>query len=292
MEYWQLKQRQSLDLEAKILLSKSRIIEWYEYWGGEVYVSFSGGKDSTVLLHLVRDIYPNVKAVFIDTGLEYPEIRNFVKTIDNVIWLKPKLNFKQVIEKYGYPVISKENAQKIYEIRNTKSDKIRNKRLYGDSKGNGKLPKKWLYLIDSDIIISSKCCYHLKKSVLYSFHKKNNLVPYTGMMAIESKLRMTAYIQNGCNAFNSKNAISSPLAFWLEENIWEYIKKYNIKYSSIYNIDGITRTGCMFCMFGVHLEHYPNKFQLMKKTHPKHYDLCINKLGCGKVLDLINVPYD
>jgi 3'-phosphoadenosine 5'-phosphosulfate sulfotransferase (PAPS reductase)/FAD synthetase len=107
MEIWQLKQLQSLPLEVKVEKTKKRICEWYEYWDGQVYVSFSGGKDSTVLLHIVRELYPDIPAVFCDTGLEYPEIRDFVKTIDNVIWLKPEMNFKEVIEKYGYPVISK-----------------------------------------------------------------------------------------------------------------------------------------------------------------------------------------
>lgn len=54
---------------------------------------------------------------------------------------------------------------------------------------------------------------------------------------------------------------------------------------------GCDRTGCMFCMFGVHLEKEPNRFQRMKITHPKQYDYCINKLGCGAVLDYIGVKY-
>ena len=74
----------------------------------KIYNSFSGGKDSTVLLDLVRRVFPDCPAVFIDTGLEYPELRDFVKTIDNVVWLKPEMNFKKVIETYGYPIISKE----------------------------------------------------------------------------------------------------------------------------------------------------------------------------------------
>lgn len=72
-----------------------------------------GGKDSTVLLNLVRQIYPNIEAVFVDTGLEYPEIRNFVKTFENVTWLRPKKTFKQMINEYGYPFISKEVSDKV-----------------------------------------------------------------------------------------------------------------------------------------------------------------------------------
>ena len=113
-----LLQMQSLPLSAKIQMTKRRISEWVEYFGEDgVYVSFSGGKDSTVLLDLVRKIYPEIPAVFVDTGLEYPEIREFVRTFENVVWLKPKMNFRQVIEKYGYPFFSKEISECIAESR-------------------------------------------------------------------------------------------------------------------------------------------------------------------------------
>lgn len=68
MEYGTLKQLQKLPLDVKIAKSKQRIKEWYEYFNGNVYIAFSGGKDSSVLLDLVRSIYPNVKAVFADIG--------------------------------------------------------------------------------------------------------------------------------------------------------------------------------------------------------------------------------
>ena len=114
----ELRIRQKLPLEAKIAMTKVRIREWVNYYGIDgVYVSFSGGKDSTVLLHIARQIYPNIKAMFVDTGLEYPEIRQFVKTFDNVDWIKPKMNFKQVIEKYGYPFISKEVSECVWGAR-------------------------------------------------------------------------------------------------------------------------------------------------------------------------------
>ena len=87
-----LRQMQSLPLEVKIEMSKRRITEWVTHFGEDgVYISFSGGKDSTVLMHLCRSIYPELVAVFSDTGLEFPEIREFVKTFDNVVWVKPKL---------------------------------------------------------------------------------------------------------------------------------------------------------------------------------------------------------
>ena len=71
MERWQLTQFQNLPLDVKIAKSRLRIREWYEHYGGQVNVSFSGGKDSSVLLHLVRSLYPEVPAVFSDTGLEF-----------------------------------------------------------------------------------------------------------------------------------------------------------------------------------------------------------------------------
>lgn len=75
----ELKIRQALPLEVKINMTKIRLREWVNYYGLDgVYISFSGGKDSTVLLHIARSIYPDIKACFVDTGLEYPEIR-FIK---------------------------------------------------------------------------------------------------------------------------------------------------------------------------------------------------------------------
>lgn len=113
-----LQMLQALPLDLKISMTKARIRQWVNEFGEEgVYISFSGGKDSTVLLHLVREMYPRVPAVFCDTGLEYPEIRDFVKTFDNVTWLRPKMNFRQVIEKYGYPFISKEVSECVYGAR-------------------------------------------------------------------------------------------------------------------------------------------------------------------------------
>ena len=69
-----LKELQALSLERKIQITQTRIMEWYYRYSGKVYVSFSGGKDSTVMLDLARRAFPDIPAVFVNTGLEYPEI--------------------------------------------------------------------------------------------------------------------------------------------------------------------------------------------------------------------------
>ena len=113
-----LQQLQALPLSLKIRMTKDRIRQWINTYGENgVYVSFSGGKDSTVLLHMVREDYANVRGMFVDTGLEYPEIRQFIKGFENIDWIKPSMNFKKVIEKYGYPFISKEVSENVYGAR-------------------------------------------------------------------------------------------------------------------------------------------------------------------------------
>lgn len=113
----ELKALQALPLERKILITQTRIIEWYQKFNGQVYISFSGGKDSTVLLHIARQIFPDIEAVFVNTGLEYPEIQAFAKSFDNVTVIRPKMRFDEVIKKYGYPFIGKEVAERVYNAR-------------------------------------------------------------------------------------------------------------------------------------------------------------------------------
>lgn len=287
-----LKQRQAMSLYLKIGFSRKRIREWYEQWNGSVFVAFSGGKDSTVLLHLVRSMYPEVPAFFADTGLEYPEIRHFVAETSNVTILKPKINFKQVLDHHGYPIISKSVACTLRKLQSPNiSRRYENKLMYGDERGKfGMLPKKYRYLIKAPFKISDRCCEVMKKRPVHAYIMETGRKQIIGTMAVDSNWRTREYLTYGCALTHIKEPRTSPLSFWLERDIWAYIKKFSLPYCSIYDT-GVRRTGCVFCCFGVHLEDKPNRFQLLKKTHLKLYKYCMEQLGINKVLDFVGVDY-
>lgn len=330
-EMWELQQMQSIPLDMKIKLTKTRIRDWYEYYNGNVYVSFSGGKDSTVLLHIARELYPDIPAVFVDTGLEYPEIRQFVKSVDNVEIIKPEKTFFEVVTEYGYPVISKDVAKKVNRARCGKEWAIKvlsGVNMDGSASEFRKRYIKYKPLVNAPFIISSYCCDVMKKSPLHKYEAKTKRKPMIAVMTEESLMRQKSWLKNGCNAFEASHPASRPMSFWKQQDILQYLKTFNIPYCSVYgdivNQDnqlklfgfeseterlitaGCERTGCMFCMFGITSDKTPNRFQRLKKTHPKIYDYCIgggeldengllkpNKqgLGIGKILDFIGIDY-
>ena len=320
---YDLKQMQSVPLQGKIIMTQQRIRQWYEHWEGQVYVSFSGGKDSTVLKHIVDSMYDDVPAVFVNTGLEYPEIQQFVRSIkagkydcfnSDVEIVRPEMRFDEVINKYGYPVISKEVSDTVYGARHgggtgkwksTRLQKLKGE--YKDKDGNiSKYNyKKWEFLLDAPFEISEKCCNIMKKKPSKGYEKNTGRKPFVGTMASESRLRCQKWIQHGCNAFLGDRPISQPLSFWTEQDVLHYIKEFNVPYAPVYGdivptsegeqiegqlttfdilcdyegtllkTTGCNRTGCIFCMFGCHLEKEPNRFQRLKVTHPKQYEYCI-----------------
>ena len=298
----QLEEIQRLPLSRKIQITTARIIEWYQHYDGKVYVAFSGGKDSTVLLDIVRRIYPDVPAVFSDTGLEYPEVRAFVKSIDNVVFVRPKMNFRDVIGKYGYPVISKEQSFRIRKLRHQNlTEKYRSAQIE-------RLGNKWLKMLEAPFECSEQCCEVMKKRPSKKYEHRTGRKPYIATMASESRLRRDLWIKHGCNAFDDKRPVSKPMSFWTEDDVLEYLYTYKIPYASVYGdivktdgggwtTTGEKRTGCVFCAFGAHLEKAPNRFQRLKITHPKLWDYCMKPweehgLGMRRVLEYIGVPIE
>lgn len=296
--------RKKYPLWMKIEITKNRIMKWVDYYGeNNVYVAFSGGKDSTVLVHLVRSMYPNTKIAFSNTGLEFLEIVIFVKTFDNLIIVYPDTTFKKVITEKGYPIVSKSVANCVRLARKNIAegkDTLRVRQIRGLEKGSKFNKKNWEFLLDAPFKISEECCNELKKKPMKKFEKENGMAAIVGTMADEGRQRQEAYLKTGCNAFNSGK--SQPLSFWTEQDILEYIVTYKLDICSVYGeilqddkgqyyTTGEKRTGCLWCGFGAHMEKSPNRFERLKETHPNLYDYCINKLGLKEVLDYINVKY-
>ena len=168
-------------------------------------------------------------------------------------------------------------------------------------KGRFKLSNKYKYLINSPFPISHKCCEVMKKKPIKKYEKLTGKVPFIGTLAEESALRTQSYLKTGCNSFNSKRPNSTPLGFWTEQDILEYIYKYklpiNKAYGEVifennqYRTTKCSRTGCIACGFGVHLEKNPNRFERMKEEYPKQYDYYFNKLGYKEICDYIGIKY-
>ena len=216
---------QAWPLERKIRVTQAKILEWHHHYGGKVAVSFSGGKDSTVLLDLARRAFPDLPAVFVDTGLEYPEIREFVKTVPNVTWLRPEMSFSKVLETYGYPVVSKEVARRVHYARQGSSWALRHLNGFNSdgtpSKFNTRY-MKWRVLLDAPFLISDRCCSVMKERPLHKYARANGLHMILGTMASESVRRQSAYLKNGCNAYDKREPTSQPLSFWTEQDVLAY----------------------------------------------------------------------
>jgi len=286
----QLKNYQQLPLEEKIKMTKQKIKDFYEAMNGEVYVSFSGGKDSTVLLHLVRSIYPNIKAVWVNTTNEDVDIIRFVKTIDNVDTVLPRMNFIKVVENYGFPLVSKLVARQIKDFKNPTPANAKTRNLWltgisgtGKESRSKKLSEKWKFLIDEPFDITSKCCDILKKEPLIRYEKETNLKPFVGVLASEGGQRADNIVKYGCNILDGDNPKSRPLAFWLEKDIWAYAELNNIRFAECYYdrvvngqfLAAEVRTGCTFCGFGYQFENNTlfesDRFTKQKIKNPARY---------------------
>ena len=232
----------ALPLEVKIQKSKQRIREWLER--EESYVAFSGGKDSTVLAHLVHQVDPNVPLVFSNTGLEYQAIQSFARKM-GAEFIRPEMRFDEVISTYGYPIISKEVAEAIYYARRIrdgagKTPKRERAILEGKLKSrNGEKSifnkEKWLPAArDLPFNISHYCCHKMKKSPSKKYEKAAGRSPFIGTLTEESRIRKNAWIRHGCNAFDGNRRQSTPLAFWTNQDILQYIKTNNLEICSVY----------------------------------------------------------
>ena len=282
----ELKQYQSLSLESKIYMTATRVKGWINEYGADgVYISFSGGKDSTVLMDLIRNQFGyNIPAAFVNVPTQYPELKEFAKTWDNVVILQPKMSFYDICNKYGFPLISKEISHKVDVVRKNPETSKYLRFFDGSQKGVSMFDcSRYSYMLHAPFNINNKCCDELKKKPLYQYEKETKRVPFTATMANESFVRTQKWMQHGCNGFDLNRPVSNPMSFWTEQDVLQYIHDYKLPICSVYGdvieengifkTTGCNRTGCMLCGFGCHLKKDQNRFIELKETHPKMYSL-------------------
>ena len=284
----ELKRLQSLPLEDKIALTKLRITEFYEQNNGNIVISYSGGGDSSVLLHLTRQLYPEAKGVFCDTGLEFPEVKEHVKNTENIEIIRPSMSYKQVLDRYGFVYPSKEVSRIIYYARKGSQwaiYKLQGKNKDGEDDFYAQRFKNYAYLLDAPFKMHDQCCRVLKKDPFSKYVRNhNNVGMILGTRAEESVLRTQSYLKTGC--INTKKNSATPIAFWMFSDILNYIVKYKVKIPTIYGevkngkYSGVQRTGCIFCPIG-------GIDEILKEKHPKLYTYCMETLGLRKLYEWV-----
>lgn len=242
------------------------------------YVSFSGGKDSTILHYLIDLALPNnnIPRVFINTGIEYNAIVEFVKdmqkTDPRIIIINSNVNIKQMLEKYGYPFKSKEHSLKVSEYK--KGSRAKSVIYYKEMQGKSRYscPKKLLYQYNDDfkIKLSDKCCYKLKKEPSQKWERENNkFITITGMRKEEGGQRenMTCIVtkKDKVVKFHPLSVVNEKFEDW-------FIKRQNIKLCKLYYPPyNFKRTGCKGCPYALDLKM---QLEILKLYMPSEYNQC------------------
>lgn len=280
-----LNSRIKYPLDHKIDMAKRRIkFAIREHGEKNCYIGFSGGKDSTILSHLITKLGYRLDHVFSNTKLEYPECVRFAgewcKKYDlNLHTVYPDVNPYDLFKKYGYPMFSKHIARLLYKLRN-------------DIKISGSQASKIRkFLKYKDVPISEKCCDYLKKYPMKKWEKKSDKsVAFLGLRSDESHMRRGVWIRKGCiYTINNKTTVT-PIVFFTDQDIWDYAKKFKIKFADIY-YNGLKRNGCFCCGFGSHLAK-DNNFQKLKRLNPILWKSIMDKWGFREICKRCNVKIE
>lgn len=226
--------------------------------------------------------------------------RGWTLTAENCFFAGHPMNFLYCLEQYGMPLLGK-SASKLDAHRINIECFLKYSKTASESE---KL--KDYYDILRECKFSQHCCKLLKKMPSEKLQAELNLdVIIKGLMAEESHTRMINVSTRGHIFKSHRDHITdgpfyhvSPIALWTERDIWNYINFYKLEYSPLYDItfedkDGkthhIERNGCMFC--GTDLLYRDNHLSVLRKTHPKAYEICMEKFGYRKALHILFKKY-
>lgn len=330
MEPYEFIQKQSLPYEAKVIHA-TRIAREFEDWAIEhdknLCISV-GGLDSITLYYFLRPIGIDATPVSV-SSIEDKSNQEIHHQIPGMVFINPYKSKVEVLREFGYPVISKEKAGKIHMLQNPseKNSTVRHAIITGECGALGKfktvktgsrmrLPQKWLDLFGgpeneaygthyqtAPFKVSSDCCYYMKEKPVHDWQKKNNMIPYLGLMASEGGQRQKSLTRNGCNYFGKTTVRSCPFAIFNRQDILQLALDLNAPVPHIYgeivrdsNGDLRTtraqRTGCSMCGFGIHIEKRPHRFDRLREDNLKEWHFWMYTMGWGKVLTYIGIGWE
>lgn len=283
------------ELDLKILNAMHRIEDLYNETDGKCFVSFSGGKDSTVLLAIIKmceDVLTiprnGIKAVFFQTGIELGITNEFVKWVKenyypNVDIIRPEKSFDWIIKNKGKPIKSKLKSEYLERWhKGSRTRTVVQNLVYGLT-NQGKraartvLADKDFHMLHEDFTIkmSGNCCKYMKKNPSKKYAKDNGMKGNIIGMRMEEggarDLNVRVREKNGHICTFVKNGVITkmPIIDWTDDDVEEFIKRYNVPLSRAYTEFGFLRTGCMCCPFSLNIDgdlkylyyHEPNRYK-------------------------------
>lgn len=310
MTIQEFQQIQNLPYEAKVLHAASQARQFYktitqiDKYNANCHVSV-GGLDSITLLCFLRSLNINIPAISVSC-LEDKGNQEVHKQL-GVIPIKPYMSKTEVVNKLGFPVISKAKANKIEYLQTPNAEKqtFIHAIMTGDMGEQGgfkhsdkiKLNDKWirlfggnysehrpdLYCLTAPFKVSAKCCYYMKEKPCDDWAKENNSYPYLGLMASEGGQREMALMKNGCNYYGKDVVRSAPFAPFNRQDLLQLALDLNVPVPKAYGeikrgSDGLLyttraqRTGCSMCGFGIHIENRPHRFDRLREDNPKEWE--------------------
>jgi len=255
----ELKRYQALSLSSKVRYARRLITRGLEQ-ATRPAVAWSGGKDSTCLLHLVLEQEPDIDVMYNDTGVEFPETRAFVEEIASAWQINlhvakpPPGTFWWCVEKYGFPLLGKRTRswQEIKEI--------------------------------PGIRTSNKCCYYCKEKPSRLTCRELGIdLLFLGIMAAEGMVRKWGWYERGDFYHVAKEGAWKvhPLSIWTDEDVWEYTRQAELPVWPLYS-QGHRRNGCWPCCMDMAFDD--NHLQALHRTHPKLWRYLIVDRGLGEML--------
>jgi len=284
-------------LETKILIAKSKIRDAAAHASKnrlDLFVSFSGGKDSLVMSDLVLKSIGKVTHLNANSHIEFPGvqfIRSYCRERDIPFIIKDidkTEAFPRVVKEYGYPLISKRMASAIERAqKDTKHNagKIRTFKSLEARKTLRNLAKYHKTISERSPKISIACCFHFKKNLL----RKIPGIQFLGVRASESFQRKMAWSKTSCfYPIGDKVFYMMPIAFFTAKDIGEYCVKHEIKLPIQYHL-GWERTGCWACGCGAAITR-PNTYQLLRIWYPRQWHGVMYKWGFMGACEAVFIP--